>query len=113
MTAKATMTITITLPMIINVVVFIRIIPTFLANPGFEFGILHIHDSVGEIIGHRKGFCLYYSGHFDPLTNPEGVETVSKDWPIATRAQGVSLVRKNDTAMLISTLVNGRQREGR
>ena len=66
------MAITITLPMMINVVVFMRIFPTFLANPGFEFGIPQIHGLSRGDIPPSKGCCLYLSGHFDPFTNPEG-----------------------------------------
>jgi hypothetical protein len=104
MAAKATMAITITLPMMINVVVFIRIIPTFLANPGFEFGILHLHELSRGDIPSSKGLL---SVPFRTLRSFYESRELGRDqkWK-----HGPSLVCKNDLAMFISTLVNSRQR---
>jgi hypothetical protein len=103
----------------INVVVFIRIIPTFLANPGLEFGILHLHELSRGNNPSSKGLLSVPFRTLRYLYESRESKSVAKSGKMGRigwsqyDAQGVSLVRKNDTAMLTSTLVNGRQREER
>jgi hypothetical protein len=72
MAAKATMAITITLAMMINVVVPIRIYPNFLANPRVECGVQQSQELSREDDPSSKGLMSVLFRTLQWFTSPKG-----------------------------------------